>query len=341
MTKTGVALFTMNGLDEPVAQLIQHVSDAGYDGVEFVNRMHPDIAVEAVSQAMADTGLEAAGVHVWLHELEDNLETLVSRYSRLDCDTFVIPYHPDSSFRTERRVRQLTERLNTLANRVDAYGFDLLYHPNHWDLIPVFDDGLLSRLPSLRPSDHLFPSTDPIRTADEEEQDGGLVGSVRKIERAISNKRDKALDRWFVESGAVSGNTVDHLLQYTPMKYILNETDPDTFGLQLDASFLHQQGYNPVAVIDRLSDRIKTVHIKDVQTDAYHIGGWPSFVDPGEGGVDFEGVAKAARQNELDWILIENGHSDDPLKTIDAGMAKVGTRSTGQPPDPGSGPTTQ
>jgi sugar phosphate isomerase/epimerase len=331
MTKTGVALFTMNRLDEDIPQLIRHVSEAGYDGVEFVNRMHPDIAVEPVADAMAETGLEAAGVHVWLHELEDNLETLIARYERLGCDTFVIPYHPDSSFRTERRVRQLVDRLNHLAERVDTHGFDLLYHPNHWDFIPVFDHGLVGRLPSLRPSDHLFPSTDPIRTADEHQQGDGVVRSVRKVERAISNKRDKALDRWFVQSGAVSNNTVDHLLENTPMKYILGETDPDIFGLQLDASFLQQQGFDPAAVIDRLADRIKTIHIKDLQPDDYDIGGWPSFVDPGEGEVDFERVADAARRNELEWLMVENGHSNNPLETIAAGMEKVGPQTVARP----------
>jgi sugar phosphate isomerase/epimerase len=324
MTKKGVALFTMDQLDEPVAEMIEHVADHGYDGVQFVNRMHPDIDVESVAAAMDRTGLESAGVHVWLHKLEDDLEPLVEKYGKLGCDTFVIPYHPDSPFRTVRRVRQLVDRLNQVAARVDDHGWNLLYHPNHWDYVPVYEDAILGRLPSLRPTDYLSRDTDPIRTADEETFDGDLVDPFRKVEGAMLGRRNIVLDWWYVRSGVLDDNSVETFLTETPMKYILSETDPDTFGLEIDASFVTQQGFDPVAVIDRISDRIGSVHIKDVRTDEYTVAGWPSFVDPGEGVVDFEGVARSVHENDIEWMLVENGHSERPLETIQRGMDLIG-----------------
>jgi sugar phosphate isomerase/epimerase len=323
MTRLGVALFTMQELDEPIADMLGHIADAGYEGVEFVNRMHPDIEVEPVSVALEETGLESLGVHVWLHELEDNLPELAETYGALDCDTFVIPYHPDSVFRTERRVRDLVDRLNALADRVQEYGFDLAYHPNHWDMVPMFSGPPFGPLPSLRPTDHLLEFTDPVRTADETPVDNSAVGLFRQGELTLANWRDVLLDGWYSRSGTLSDNNFMNLYN-TPLAYILANTDPEKFYLQLDVSFFTQQGYDPVDVITGLSGRIKNIHIKDIITGEYQYGGWPSFVDPGEGVVDFEAVFEAAERNHIEWAMIENGHSTDPLTTLEKGMRALG-----------------
>jgi hypothetical protein len=222
-------------------------------------------------------------------------------------------------------VRDLVERLNAIAARVDDYGFNLLYHPNHWDLIPFCNGPLLGRIPSLRPTDHLFRSTDPVRTADEESFDNGVVGTFRFAESVLTERRDRWLDRLFVRSGSVTDNSTTTLRMNTPLAYILAETDPDTFGLQVDVSFFIQQGYDPVEVINSLSDRIGSMHVKDVNLEAYTLGSWPSFVDPGHGAVDFEAVVNAARENDIDWVMVENGHSMDPLTTIEKGLEQIGT----------------
>jgi sugar phosphate isomerase/epimerase len=322
MTKTGVALFSMRELDEPIAEMLRYIVDAGYEGVEFVNRMHPEIDVDSVATALADTGLETAGVHVWLHELEDNLPELADTYGALGCDTFVIPYHPDSALRTETRLQDLVDRLNALATRVDEYGCNLLYHPNHWDMIPFFDGPIFGRLPSLRPTDYLFERTDPVRTADEESFTNGLVDLFRRGEIVLTDWRDTKLDGWFIRSGAVTNNSVRNLSD-TPLGYILDRTDPDTFGLQVDVSFFAQQGYDPVAVTAGLSDRISSMHLKDLQLHEYTVGSWPSFVDPGQGIIDFKAVAETAQENNIDWILVENGHSTDPVTTIERGVDEL------------------
>jgi sugar phosphate isomerase/epimerase len=122
----------------------------------------------------------------------------------------------------------------------------------------------------------------------------------------------------------VSENSVRTLRRDTPLGYILSNTDPDKFGLQVDVSFFVQQGYDPVEVVTHLSDRIETMHLKDLNVEDYILGGWPSFVDPGEGEVDFRAAAEAAEENGIEWVMIENGHSTAPLTTIKKGLKEVG-----------------
>jgi hypothetical protein len=220
-------------------------------------------------------------------------------------------------------VRDLVDRLNALADRVQEYGFDLAYHPNHWDMVPMYSGFPFGQLPSLRPSDHFFDFTDPVRTADETPIDNSAVGLLRQGELMLTNQRDIRLDDWFIGSGATTNNNFMSLRE-TPLAYILANTDPDKFYLQVDVSFFTQQGYNPVDIITGLSDRIKNIHIKDVVLEGYTLGGWPSFVDPGGGVVNFKQVFEAAERNNIEWAMIENGHSTDPLTTLKRGMEELG-----------------
>lgn len=322
MTQLGAGLFTVRALDEPLSETLERIADMGYEGVEFVDRIHSDIEVEPVVETLDDTGLEPLGAHVWLHQLEDDLPTLVERYGALGCDTFVVPYHPESNFRTVKRMRRLVERLNSVAERVDERGFDLLYHPNHWDLIPLFDGSVLGQIPSLRVTERVNSVSQDLQLNSTPRQDSYgsfVIDQARRVENELLRRRNSVLDRAFMASGIVSDNAAQTLVE-TPLGYLLAKTNPENLAFQIDVSFLLQQGYDPADVLASLSDRVKSVHAKDVETDEYTPGGWPSFVDAGEGQVDFEGVVKAAQQNGIEWVIFENGHAKDPLRSLQGGI---------------------
>lgn len=332
MTRLAVGLFTMRKLDEPMPQILERVADAGYEGVEFVHQKDRSVEVkdvELVAEALRTTGLESLGVHAWLHELEDDLPEIVEKYSALNCDTLIVPYHPGSNFRTEKRVRRLVERLNNVAERVDDYGFDLLYHPNHWDLIPFFDGPVLGRVPSLRPTDRV--NSELRRYDGDDRQYTGIksVDQLRGVENQLNKWRNRVFDHAFIKSGSVSDNSIGTLVRNTPFGYLLTETDPEKLGFEIDVSFFMQQGYDPAEVLDYLNGRVKYVHAKDVNLDEYQPGYWPSFVNAGKGAVDFKGVAEAAQRNGIEWVIFENGHAEDPIESIEGGMEAL--QSAGLP----------
>ena len=333
MTRLGLGLFTVRALDEPMSETLERAADIGYEGVEFVERTSRHMDFESVAETLDDTGLEPLGVHLWLHQLEEDLPALADQYSTLGCDTFVIPYHPETNFRTAKRMGRLAERLNAVAERAGDLGFEVLYHPNHWDLVPLFDDPILGRIPSLR-------VTKPTESVSQDLQLNATTGRngyldwIRRVEDAVIRRRNKAFDRALLASGLVADNDVRTLVMGTPLGYLLAETDTTNLRFQLDVSFLVQQGYDPADVIAHLSDRIRSVHAKDVKTEEYSPGFWPSFVDAGEGRVNFEGVVDAAQRNGIEWIIFENGHAEDPLRSIRGGadvLRSAGLRSKARP----------
>lgn len=323
MTRLGVALMTMRELDEPTARILEHVADAGYEGVEFVHRMDPRMdvqRVEEVKDALDATGLEAVGVHVWLHELEEDMSALIGKYAEIGCDRFVVPYHPDSVFRTEKRLERLVERIHGVGERLNDRGYDLLYHPNHWDMVPFFDGPVLGQIPSLRPTDRIDPALRRYDADGQRKSGDWAVDQFRRVENELTRWENRTLDRLFIKTGALENNSIGHLVRKSPFGYLVTETDPDLVNFQLDTAFFVQQGYDPGAVFDHLGDRVRSIHAKDVSLEGYTPGSWPEFVDAGEGDVDFGGVVRAAKRNGIEWILYENGHATEPIKSIEQGM---------------------
>lgn len=303
--KLGLATFTLRRLDASLPEMIRAAGDAGFDGIELVHRIHETFDAEAVDRAFETTGLERVGVHVWLHELEADLDGLVAQYGAVGVETFVIPYHPESNFRTTARLHTLVERLNAVGEALDARGCHLLYHPNHWDMVPLFDGSVLGRVPSLRLTDRL-----PF--------DWGPVRHLRRVEDELLRRRNRLFDTAFIALGATEDNTVETLLERTPFGVLVREVSP-TVAFEVDLTFFHQQGYDPAAVLDLLGDRVKRVHAKDLVRDGYTPGGWPAFVNAGDGEVDFERAVAAADRNDVEWVLFENGHAVDPLECIRRG----------------------
>lgn len=330
MTRLGVGLFTFRSFHESWSEILERIEAIGYDGVEFVDRVHRDVDTETLVETLDETGLEPLGVHVWLHQLEDDMSKLIERYEPLGIDTFVVPYHPETNFRTERRMRDLVERLHRVGERLQDHGFNLLYHPNHWDLVPLVDGPMLGELPSLRFTDKSNHITQDIEFESQKQRDGVrtfLWDWLRRIENAALKQRNSAVDRALMASGIVRDNEPRTLLEGTPLGYLLAVTDPDKLAFQIDVSFLEQQGYDPAAVLATISDRVASVHAKDVDVTGYTPGSWPEFVDPGDGHVDFDGVVEVAERNDIEWVIFENGHADDPVRSVQAGMRALRTPS--------------
>ncbi|WP_225333193.1 sugar phosphate isomerase/epimerase family protein [Halomicrobium urmianum] len=124
-----IQLYTLREIDAPVTELLERVSEAGFDGVEYAYRV-PEADPEAVRDALAETGLRVPAAHVPIEDLEGDLEATVDRYRDLRCERLVVPYLDDEHFADEESVTETAERLEALADRLDEHDVPLLYH-NH------------------------------------------------------------------------------------------------------------------------------------------------------------------------------------------------------------------
>lgn len=128
MVRAAVQLYSLRGLGEPVPALLRRVAGTAFEGVEFAGLGETPAA--AVAGALADAGLVAAGAHVGVDALEGDLEATLATYDEAGCERLVVPYLPAERFADEAAVRETAARLDGLAARLDARGFELCYH-NH------------------------------------------------------------------------------------------------------------------------------------------------------------------------------------------------------------------
>jgi inosose dehydratase len=93
---------------------------------------------------------------------------------------------------------------------------------------------------------------------------------------------------------------------------VLATMDPRYAALLFDTAHYQQGGGDPVAGIRKYADRIKALHIKDLQAD-------PSsyrFVELGRGQLDLKGVFGALKQVGFSgWAIVELDRVPDPSRT--------------------------
>ncbi|NHN59663.1 MULTISPECIES: sugar phosphate isomerase/epimerase [Halorussus] len=126
--RPAIQLYTLRDLDEPLPDLLARVGETAFEGVEFAGLGDSD--PEEIRDALDDAGLEAAGAHVGIEALEDDLAGVVEIYEALGCDRIVVPYLDESAFESEAAVSDTADRLSAIADRLDDRGVALGYH-NH------------------------------------------------------------------------------------------------------------------------------------------------------------------------------------------------------------------
>jgi sugar phosphate isomerase/epimerase len=125
--RPAIQLFTLRQLDDSLPDLLARVGDTAFEGVEFAGLGGSD--PEEVRAALDDAGLDAAGAHVGIEDLESDLDSTVESYRTLDCERIVVPYLDEAQFASEKTTADTARRLQELAARLDDRT-DLGYH-NH------------------------------------------------------------------------------------------------------------------------------------------------------------------------------------------------------------------
>jgi sugar phosphate isomerase/epimerase len=89
--------------------------------------------------------------------------------------------------------------------------------------------------------------------------------------------------------------------------------DASSVLLEPDVGWIHTAGHDPVDILERYGDRIEVVHMKDMADG--------EFAEIGEGGVDMQACADAARGIDAEWLVYEHDQPADPAASIDTGAA--------------------
>jgi sugar phosphate isomerase/epimerase len=92
--------------------------------------------------------------------------------------------------------------------------------------------------------------------------------------------------------------------------------DASSVLLELDVGWVQTAGYDPVEVLRRYGDRVEVVHMKDMDTGVDR-----GFVEIGEGDVNVQACADAAREVDAEWLVYEHDDPDDPATSIETGAA--------------------
>jgi sugar phosphate isomerase/epimerase len=87
----------------------------------------------------------------------------------------------------------------------------------------------------------------------------------------------------------------------TGMEILMNETDPDDFGLELDTYWIQAGGGNPVEWIKKVDGRMKVVHLKDMAI----IEDQQVFAEIGQGNLNWPEIIKACRDTNVVYYCVE------------------------------------
>ncbi|WP_254538924.1 sugar phosphate isomerase/epimerase family protein [Halomarina litorea] len=300
MTRPAIQLYSLRDLDEPLQDVIRRVADVGFEGIEFATRFE-DADVEAVADAIAQTGVEPVGAHIGLDAIEADPAEVARRYSMVGCDRLVIPHLPLAHYRTPDRVRTLARRLDALGARLAEHDAQLVYHNQVHDFLPVVRPGALGRL--LTAVNPRAAGNSKPRTA------VGLLGD-RLYSKYASYPRDVDVER-------------------TAFGHLVATTDPETLQFEVDVGSVVAAGYDPREVLEYVGTRAPLVHVKDVAVD-----GRPGplsdmeSVEPGTGLLDIPAAVEAAEDIGAEWVVYEQDSPADPITTLRNGADAL-ARATG------------
>ena len=129
MARSAIQLYTLRNVDRPFTELLELVADAGFDGVEFAYRV-TEAVPDDIAATLDKTGLDAAGAHVSIGDLEDDFQGTMAFYEQLGLENIVVPWLDVDCFESYDAVDASAERLSAIEEDLADYGMNLHYH-NH------------------------------------------------------------------------------------------------------------------------------------------------------------------------------------------------------------------
>lgn len=97
------------------------------------------------------------------------------------------------------------------------------------------------------------------------------------------------------------------------MDLLLDNTDPETFGFEIDTYWVQAGGGNPVEWIKKVEGRMEVVHFKDMAI----LENEQIFAEIGEGNLNWSRIIDACRETNVEWYCVEQDKSlRDPFESL-------------------------
>jgi sugar phosphate isomerase/epimerase len=152
--KVGLQLYTLRDLlGERFRESLEQVAAMGYKGVEFAG-IYGGLSAPELKGFLSRLGLEVAGLHVSLEQLEQDLGVQIALARTLGAPYLVCPWIDPKLRGSEAKWRELFGRLERLGKACRAAGLRLVYHNHDFEFEekvggrPAFD-ALFAAAPSL------------------------------------------------------------------------------------------------------------------------------------------------------------------------------------------------
>jgi sugar phosphate isomerase/epimerase len=101
---------------------------------------------------------------------------------------------------------------------------------------------------------------------------------------------------------------------------VLTEALPPSVELELDVYWAAAGGQDPVAMIERLADRVRLLHMKDRAT-----GSNGGDAPPGEGSLPMAAIVEAGDEAGVEWYIVEQDEPRDAIRDIVRGLRYLET----------------
>lgn len=99
----------------------------------------------------------------------------------------------------------------------------------------------------------------------------------------------------------------------TGMDILLNESNHDSFGFELDLFWVQAGGGDPIEWTHKVKGRMQVVHLKDMTI----VERSRNFAELGEGNMNYKGIIDACRQTGVEWYVVEQDVCHrDPFESV-------------------------
>ncbi|OWR30582.1 xylose isomerase [Saccharibacillus sp. O23] len=99
----------------------------------------------------------------------------------------------------------------------------------------------------------------------------------------------------------------------TAMDILLEESDPDAFGFELDMYWVQAGGGDPAQWAHKVEGRMQVVHLKDMEI----VGGQAVFAEVGHGNMNYASIIEACRATGVEWYVVEQDVCRrDPFESV-------------------------
>lgn len=92
------------------------------------------------------------------------------------------------------------------------------------------------------------------------------------------------------------------------LDFLFEACKADIVKAEVDAYWIKFAGLDPVEFLQKHAGRCKLIHMKDMTTD-----GKKNFAPVGTGLMDFKGIIQTARQTGVDWFIVEQDQTSQPV----------------------------